>query len=91
MKKAELIDAVAGDTGATKAMAKNVIDNMLEHIKVALTEQEDVVLPGFGTFATNDRAARTGRNPSTGEPIQIKASTGVKFKPSSALKEAVNS
>ncbi len=90
MNKAELVDNVAEKTGSPKAEAGRVLDAYLEEITHALTKGEQIVLVGFGTFKVSDRAARTGRNPQTGEPIQIAASKAVTFKTGKALKDAVN-
>ncbi len=90
MKKSELVEAVATKTGLTKADATRAIDAFLETVKEALVRGDKVPLVGFGTFATSKRAAREGRNPQTGETVQIAARTAVSFKAGSALKEAVN-
>ncbi len=90
MKKSELVEAVATKTGLTKADATRAIDAFLETVKEALVRGDKVPLVGFGTFATSRRAAREGRNPQTGETVQIAARTAVSFKAGSALKEAVN-
>ena len=88
MKKSDLIDDIA-KVLKTKTAARAAIDSMLEHITTALKNREDVTITGFGTFKAVKRAARKGRNPYTGEPIKIKASTRVKFVPGKALKEAI--
>jgi DNA-binding protein HU-beta len=90
MNKQELIDAVAASTGSGKAAAGDVIDAVLETITHALSTGDTVQLIGFGSFATGQRAARVGRNPSTGEEIQIAAAKTVKFAAGKAFKEAVN-
>ena len=88
--KAETIDAVADAAGVSKAEAERVLGAFFDHV-VAVTKQGDsVAWPGFGKFSTSKRAARTGRNPQTGAPVKIAASTAMKFTASSALKEALN-
>jgi DNA-binding protein HU-beta len=90
MNKQELIDAVAAGTGVSKAATGEAIDAMLETITQALTSGDTVQLIGFGSFATGQRAARAGRNPSTGEAIQISAAKTVKFTAGKGFKDAVN-
>lgn len=90
MNKAELIDSVAEASDISKAAATRAVDAVLDNITGALKKDEQVTLVGFGTFTVRDRAARTGRNPQTGEAIQIKASRVPGFKPGKALKDAVN-
>ena len=90
MNKTELIDAVAGGADISKADATRAVDAVVEQITNALKSGDQVTLIGFGTFAVKDRAARTGRNPRTGEPIDIKASKVPGFKAGKALKDAVN-
>jgi DNA-binding protein HU-beta len=90
MTKAELIDAIAGNADITKADAGKALDGFTTAVTNALAKGEDVVLVGFGTFTARERAARTGRNPATGEEIQIAASRTVGFKPGKALKDALN-
>jgi DNA-binding protein HU-beta len=90
MNKAELIDAVATRANITKNDASAAVDAVFEEITGALKRRDQVSLIGFGTFSISDRAARTGRNPRTGETIQIAASRVPKFKAGKALKEAVN-
>ena len=85
-----LIDAVAGRTGDTKAATGEAIDAVLGAIMRALTAGNAVQLVGFGSFSTGQRAARTGRNPSTGAEIQIAAARTVKFTAGKAFKDAVN-
>lgn len=91
MNKSELIDAVAESADIPKAVAGRVIDATLDTITASLRRDDPVVLVGFGTFATKSRAARTGRNPQTGEPIKISAAKVPGFKAGKALKDAVNS
>jgi len=90
VNKTELIDAVAGGADISKADATRAVDAVVEQITNALKSGDQVTLIGFGTFAVKDRAARTGRNPRTGEPIDIKASKVPGFKAGKALKDAVN-
>jgi DNA-binding protein HU-beta len=91
VNKSELIDAVAASADLPKAAAGRAIDAMIDAITDSLKKEDPVVLVGFGTFATKHRAARTGRNPQTGEPIQIKAARVPSFKAGKALKDSVNS
>lgn len=90
MNKSELIDAVAAATDLPKASAERALAAVLDTITGSLVGGDPVVLVGFGTFAVKDRAARVGRNPKTGEAIQIKAATVPSFKAGKALKDAVN-
>ena len=90
MNKGELIESIAKQSGLTKADAARALDATLDAVTGSLMTGGKVALPGFGTFGTSKRAARTGRNPQTGETIKIKARTAVTFKPSSRLKDAVN-
>ncbi len=90
MNKQELIESIATSTGLSKADAGRALDAAFEAITGSLTKGDRVAVPGFGTFATSRRAARTGRNPQTGAAIKIKARTAVSFKAASKLKEAVN-
>ncbi|TDY00075.1 HU family DNA-binding protein [Thiohalophilus thiocyanatoxydans] len=90
MNKAELIDAVAEGADISKAAATRAVDTMFDKITDTLKQGDQVTLVGFGTFSVKERAARTGRNPRTGEPIQIAASKVPGFKAGKALKDAVN-
>ena len=90
MNKTELIEAVAASADIPKAAAQRALDATIEAISNALTAGDQVVLVGFGTFSVKDRAARTGRNPQTGAPIQIAAAKVPGFKPGKGLKDAVN-
>ena len=90
MNKAELIDAVAEGADISKAAATRAVDTVVEQITNTLKSGSQVTLVGFGTFSVSARAARTGRNPRTNEPIQIPASNVPKFKAGKALKDAVN-
>ncbi len=90
INKAELARAVAEDTGLTNGQAKEAIEATLEKIESALMNGNEVSLSGFGKFAISERAARQGRNPQTGETIEIKASKAPRFQPSAPLKAAIN-
>jgi DNA-binding protein HU-beta len=90
MNKSELIDAIASDSGLSKADAGRALDGFTSAITNALKDGGSVSMVGFGTFAVKHREARTGRNPRTGESIQIKASNNPAFKAGKALKDAVN-
>ena len=90
MNKSDLVDAVAAESGLTKADAAKAVDALFETITEALKKGDEVRLVGFGTFAVAKRAARTGKNPRTGEEIQSAASTQPKFKPGTGLKDALN-
>ncbi|MGE0385926.1 MAG: HU family DNA-binding protein [Gammaproteobacteria bacterium] len=90
MNKAELVDAVAEAADISKASAARAIDAVTETIAKALKKDEPVTLVGFGTFTVRKRAARSGRNPRTGAPIEINATKVPGFKPGKAFKDAVN-
>ena len=90
MNKSELIEAVAASADIPKAAAGRALDAMIDTVTGALKQGDQVVLVGFGTFLVNDRAARTGRNPQTGEPLDIPAAKIPSFKPGKTLKDAVN-
>jgi DNA-binding protein HU-beta len=89
MNKSDLVDAVAVDTGLTKADAAKAVDAVFDAVTGALQKGDEVRLVGFGTFAVSERAARTGKNPRTGEEITIAASKQPKFKPGKALKDSL--
>lgn len=89
MNKSELIEAIASGSDVSKAEAGKVLDIFMKTITDALKSGDQVVLPGFGSFSTGLRSARTGRNPQTGQAIEIKASRVAKFKAGKSLKEAV--
>ena len=90
MKKVELVEKVVEKTGVTKADATRVHGAIFEIFSDALVAGDKVAVAGFGTFSVGERAAREGRNPQTGETLKIAASKSVKFKASSALKDALN-
>jgi len=89
MNKTELIDTMASKSGLTKKDVAVALEAFTSTVTETLAKKDSVALIGFGTFSTSDRAAREGRNPSTGETMQIKASTVVKFKVGKTLKDAV--
>jgi DNA-binding protein HU-beta len=90
MNKSELIDAIANSANLSKADAGRALDGLVGAVTKALKKGDTVSLVGFGTFSVRKRAARTGRNPRTGETIKIKASKNPAFKAGKALKDAVN-
>jgi DNA-binding protein HU-beta len=90
MTKEELVEKISNDAGVSKKDAHEVLKAFTGAISDALSNEESVALTGFGSFSISNRAARTGRNPQTGEAIQIKASKAVKFKSGKGLKDAVN-
>ncbi|NPU92265.1 MAG: HU family DNA-binding protein [Gammaproteobacteria bacterium] len=90
MNKSELIDAIAASADIPKAQASRALDAVIETVTSALQKSDQVVLVGFGTFAVKERSARSGRNPQTGQPIEIPAAKIPTFKPGKALKDAVN-
>ena len=90
MTKAELIDAVAGAAGVSKADAEKVLGAFFDEVVAAVKKDDKVAWPGFGSFSLTKRAAREGRNPQTGEKVKIAASKAVKFTSSSALKATLN-
>jgi DNA-binding protein HU-beta len=90
VNKTELIEAIAASADLPKAAAGRALDAMIEAITGALKKNDQVVLVGFGTFAVKERAARTGRNPQTGKPIEIAAARIPGFRAGKALKDAVN-
>jgi DNA-binding protein HU-beta len=90
MNKAQLIDAIAGESGLTKADAKKALDAFIKVTSDALKGGDRVALVGFGSFGVTERSARTGRNPRTNEEIQIPAKKVVKFKAGSELTDSVN-
>lgn len=85
MNKAQLIEWVAQKT-CTKKEAQEAVETLLEGIKNSLKKKENVTIAGFGTFKVKERKARTGRNPKTGETIQIPAKKSIGFRPSKELK-----
>lgn len=89
MNKSELVEAIANGSGLTKVAASKVLEIFMATVTDALKSGDQVVIPGFGSFLTGQRSARTGRNPQTGQVIEIKASRVAKFKAGKSLKEAV--
>ena len=90
MNKSELGSQVASQFSLTRATADNLVSAVFSAISETLAREENVTIAGFGTFSTNRRAARKGRNPRTGESIDIAASTAPSFKPGKMLRDAVN-
>ena len=90
MNKAELINAIANETGLSKKDTEATINSFVNVVSNELAKKEKVQLIGFGTFETRERAARTGRNPQTGKELKIAASTTPAFKAGKALKDIVN-
>jgi DNA-binding protein HU-beta len=90
MTKADLIDAVAEKIDLPKNQAERTVNLIFDDITEALKNGQKVNVSGFGTFTVSDRQARQGRNPKTGEPIDIPASRAAKFKAGKGLKEALN-
>ncbi|MBI4756266.1 MAG: HU family DNA-binding protein [Betaproteobacteria bacterium] len=90
MNKSELIDQIAKSADISKAAAARALDATVGAMKASLKKGEMVTLVGFGTFYVGKRAARTGRNPRTGDSIKIKSAKVPKFRPGKALKDAVN-
>ena len=90
VNKSQLIDQIAADADISKAAAGRALDSFIEAVSGALKDGDSVALVGFGTFSVRERAARSGRNPQTGETIQIVAANIPSFKAGKALKDAVN-
>lgn len=89
MNKSEIIDKIAGDHELTKVKAKEIVEQLFGFVGKDLKKEGRFSFPDLGTFTVSQRAARTGRNPATGETIKIKASKNVRFKAAPALKELV--
>ncbi|APQ67102.1 HU family DNA-binding protein [Coxiella burnetii] len=90
MNKNELIEVIAQSADISKNAAGRALDAFVDSVTKSLQEGEDVVLVGFGSFTTSQRAARTGRNPQTGDTMQIPAATVARFKAGKKLKDALN-
>ncbi len=90
MNKTELVEYIAKSADISKASATRAVDAALQAITESLKKGESVTLVGFGTFDVGERSARTGRNPRTGETIQISSAKQPKFRPGKQLKDAVN-
>lgn len=91
MRKSDIAARVVDRTGMSRADAAGAVDAVFEAVAEALARREQVRIAGFGLFTTRSRAARAGRNPRTGEPVAVAASTAPTFRPARALREAVNS
>ena len=89
MNKSQLVQRVADDLRTSRLGASRLVDAVLEGIQVGLREDGNVTIAGFGTFEVKDRKARAGRNPHTGEPIQIQAGRRVGFRMGKSLRESV--
>ena len=90
MNKTELRDAIASHAELSNAQADKALEAVITSITNAVAGGDKVTVPGFGTFESRERSARTGRNPQTGEAVKIAASTAMKFTPSATLKAALN-
>lgn len=90
MNKTQLVEKIAADADLSKASAGRALDALIDTVTETLQADDQVALVGFGTFSVRTRAARTGRNPKTGEEIQIAEAKVPAFKPGKALKEACN-
>ena len=90
MNKQELIDQIAAEADLSKAAAARAVDAFVDTVTNALKKGDSITVVGFGTFSVGEREARTGRNPRTGETINIKASKTPKFKAGKGLKDALN-
>ena len=89
MNKADLIDKMASDADVSKVTAAKALDSVIDAIGTTLADGGKLAIAGFGTFSVSERAARKGRNPQTGEEIDIAASKGVKFKAGKGLVDRV--
>jgi DNA-binding protein HU-beta len=90
MNKTELIEHIAKQADISKAAAGRALEALISGIKGTLKTKGTISLVNFGTFSVTDRAARSGRNPRTGKPIDIDAARVAKFRPGKALKDALN-
>jgi DNA-binding protein HU-beta len=90
VNKNELVDHIAKSAEISKAAATRALDSLIGAVKTTLKKDGTVTLVGFGSFSVGKRAARTGRNPRTGDEIKIKAAKVPKFRPGKAFKDAVN-
>ncbi|ANY15930.1 HU family DNA-binding protein [Bordetella pseudohinzii] len=90
LTKKDLIAKLSDETGFSRKDTENMVDTLAATISEQLVAGEEFTLPGVGKFSTSQREARTGRNPQTGESIEISASVGVKFSASKTLKDQVN-
>lgn len=89
MNKAAIVEAVHEKVGGTKADAERAVDTMIDSVVDTMKKGEEVSISGLGIFSVRERAARTARNPRTGEPVEVPATKVPKFRPSKALKDAV--
>lgn len=89
MNKGDLVEAVAAELNESKAQATRIVDAVLEGISQGVQKDGKVSIIGFGSFEKKQRAARMGMNPATKQPLEIKASTTVSFKPSQNLKDTL--
>jgi DNA-binding protein HU-beta len=90
VNKADVVDRVAGEAGVPRQQAENVLNAFFDTVRSAARTGDRIGWPGFGSFSTTQRKARTGRNPRTGEAVKIPATKAVKFSASSTLKEFLN-
>ncbi len=90
MNKADVVDRVAGEAGVPRQQAESVLNAFFDTVRSAARSGDRIGWPGFGSFSTTRRKARTGRNPRTGEAVKIPATKAVKFSPSSTLKDFMN-
>jgi DNA-binding protein HU-beta len=90
MNKSQLVEAVAKDSGLSKADSARALDALVQTVTRALKKGDDVAISGFGKWSVAKRGARTGRNPQTGEAVKIRASKAPKFTPGATLKGAIN-
>lgn len=90
MNKADIADRVADRIGVSRAAAGDAVEAVFDAVGEALAQGEEVRIVGFGTFGIRNRPARTGRNPRTGERVEIRASTAPTFRPGKPLRAAVN-
>lgn len=90
MNKQELVEAIVAETGASRVAVQEIVNAVLDTIAKRVAASEAVQLMGFASFARGERAARTGRNPQTGKPVEIAAAETVKFTVGKSFKDAVN-
>jgi DNA-binding protein HU-beta len=90
MNKTEFVEAIAKESGLTNADARKAVEAVISTVEKTLKKGDEIALTGFGKFSVSKRAARTGRNPQTGEAVKIKASKAPKFTAGAGLKTAVN-
>jgi DNA-binding protein HU-beta len=90
MNKTEFVEAIAKESGLTNADARKAVEAVITTVEKTLKKGDEIALTGFGKFSVSKRAARTGRNPQTGETVKIKASKAPKFAAGAGLKTAVN-